>query len=141
MRDTVESVGPAWRCDSGGPWSCWDGHNGGRERVGSRVVVWKRAFAPPDAPIAVAHDGTGSLFAVLLGQRGERQVYTVRLLTSRPGSGGVRWWFECPACRKRALLLYLPAERQRLGCRRCCGLVYASQYPVRVRRGKRRGRR
>jgi hypothetical protein len=43
-------------------------------------------------------------------------------------SGGSRWWWLCPECKKRVDVLYLPKDRERLGCRICCGLKYSSQY-------------
>ena len=136
----MESVGPAWVCGSRGPWSSWGGEQEGRDRIGDRLVLWQRPLARPDV-IGVAHPGAAALFAALLGVKTKPQAYLVRLLTSRPGSGGVRWWFECPACALRVGRLYLPPTRPRLGCRRCCELVYASQYPAPLRRRKRRGRR
>jgi hypothetical protein len=39
--------------------------------------------------------------------------------------GGRRPWFICRGCMRRAALLYAPGEL--FQCRRCCGLVYASQ--------------
>lgn len=48
--------------------------------------------------------------------------------------GGARPWFLCPACRRRATLLYAP----HLLCRTCCGLAYGSQYEDATERAWRR---
>ena len=40
--------------------------------------------------------------------------------------GGARPWFVCPACGRRAGLLY--ASGWRLACRKCTGFRYESQY-------------
>lgn len=48
--------------------------------------------------------------------------------------GGRRWWFTCPACGRRRGLLVLPPGEQVFACRRCHGLLYASQMgPRRTR--------
>ena len=39
--------------------------------------------------------------------------------------GGVRWWFSCPHCRKRAYALY--GHNGCLACRQCQGLRYISR--------------
>jgi hypothetical protein len=58
--------------------------------------------------------------------------YRVRLTTTRPHFGGVRWWFVCPltvggrSCNRRVGKLYLPAAARYFGCRRCHDLTYRS---------------
>jgi len=58
--------------------------------------------------------------------------YFVRLVTTSPPVGGVRWWFVCPLvvngrpCRKRVSKLYLPPGADFFGCRTCYGLTYRS---------------
>lgn len=58
--------------------------------------------------------------------------YFVRLVTTSPPVGGVRWWFVCPLvvngkpCRKRVSKLYLPPGMSFWGCRTCYGLTYRS---------------
>jgi hypothetical protein len=49
----------------------------------------------------------------------------VRLETTRPRFGGVRWWGRCP-CGRRVGKLYLPAGATRFACRHCHGLTYTS---------------
>jgi hypothetical protein len=58
--------------------------------------------------------------------------YLIRLVTTAPHFGGVRWWFECPlvingqACRRRVGKLYLPPSGVYFGCRHCYDLTYTS---------------
>ena len=52
--------------------------------------------------------------------------YVVHLVTTRPRFGGLRWWFLCPWCRRRARILYLSPRNGRFECRLCCGLTYRS---------------
>ena len=58
--------------------------------------------------------------------------YAVRLTTTRPRFGGLRWWFVCPltvdgvACTRRVGKLYLPPGARYYGCRRCHRLTYRS---------------
>lgn len=40
--------------------------------------------------------------------------------------GGVRSWFECPACGERAARLFFRGTR--FACRKCSRLVYSSSY-------------
>lgn len=55
---------------------------------------------------------------------------TVSLLPSSCQFGGLRWWFQCPECLKRARILYFRGER--VQCRRCHGLWYRSQTVERL---------
>jgi hypothetical protein len=56
--------------------------------------------------------------------------YPVRLVTTRPHLGGMRWWFICPLvvndrpCGRRVTKLY--GHVRYFGCRTCTGLVYRS---------------
>jgi hypothetical protein len=62
----------------------------------------------------------------------QQAAYTVRLTTTRPRFGGVRWWFVCPltvngrACNRRVGKLYLPPGARYFGCRHCHDLTYTS---------------
>jgi hypothetical protein len=57
---------------------------------------------------------------------------SVRLATTRPRFGGLRWWFLCPLivrgwpCNRRVGKLYLPQGARYFGCRRCHELTYKS---------------
>jgi hypothetical protein len=65
------------------------------------------------------------------GERGEAD-YQVRLTTTRPRFGGLRWWFVCPLlprgapCGRRVGKLYLPPGGRYFGCRHCHDLTYTS---------------
>ena len=52
--------------------------------------------------------------------------YTIHLTATRPYFGGLRWWWLCPWCRKRARYLYLNPRNGRFECRLCCDLTYHS---------------
>jgi hypothetical protein len=66
-----------------------------------------------------------------LNGQGELQSadYHVRLTTTRPRFGGLRWWFICPllvngqACNRRVGKLYLPPPDRYFGCRHCYHLT------------------
>ena len=49
----------------------------------------------------------------------------IYLLVTFPYYGGIRWWFECPDCGKKAVKLYLAKEPQ-FSCRKCANLTYNS---------------
>lgn len=50
-------------------------------------------------------------------------IHEVPLTWTACGWGGIRPWFLCPSCRRRAAVLYFG---EALTCRRCAGLVYPS---------------
>ncbi len=49
--------------------------------------------------------------------------YRVRLLKTRCQFGGYRWWFICPYCYRKAMILMDPGKGQ-YGCRICLQLSY-----------------
>jgi hypothetical protein len=122
MRVLVEDVGRSWCAGRLGTWMRLGGPDSGTEAVGGRPVRW--AFV--GGAVSVTHAEAA----------GEPLTYSVAIATTSAPNGGERLWWSCPSCSRRCGLLYLPAGRDRLGCRRCCGLGYATQYP-RVRRGRR----
>jgi len=93
----------------------WCRARGGTITIGGRVVGWQLAPDGVTVTHPAADPGAGPL------------AYLVPTITTVVPSGGVRRWWECPGCRRRADALYLPDGRDRLGCRRCCGLTYKSQ--------------
>jgi hypothetical protein len=89
------------------------GRDGGRTVVGGRAVGWLVA----DEGVEVTHPPADG---------GAEERYVVGVGGADPAGGRWRVW-ACPGCGGRAADLYLVAGRDRLGCRRCCGLAYASQ--------------
>jgi hypothetical protein len=57
------------------------------------------------------------------------QSFNVKLTSTRPNYGGIRYWFVCPrpGCGRRVAKLYISEDRI-CGCRRCLRLVYEVQY-------------
>ena len=49
----------------------------------------------------------------------------IYLIATTPNYGGLRWWFLCPYCEKKAVKLYL-AKEPYFKCRTCCDLTYYS---------------
>ena len=52
----------------------------------------------------------------------------VNLITTSPNYSGLRYWFECPSCKRRCGRLYISRSPDSLGCRKCLDLVYEWQY-------------
>lgn len=50
----------------------------------------------------------------------------VPLTTTAQPLGGVRWWWLCRCCGRRARVLYLPPGAAQFACQRCYRLTYAS---------------
>lgn len=94
--------------------------------VGDREVDWELT----DDGVSVTHAPADD--------RSAEVRYSVDLVFTDLPSGGARWWWSCPACYSRVDALYLPADRDRLACRKCCGLLYRSQYPRQKRRRRRK---
>ena len=73
---------------------------------------------------------------------GEDCVYVndcqIRLLWTKPNFGGKRAWFKCPACRRRASVVY--GREQQWACQRCWNGNYPSQKESRYDRLIRRAR-
>lgn len=63
---------------------------------------------------------------------GDKVDYTLRLTSTCPYFGGLRWWFICPlvmngrACHRRVGKIYLPPNGRYFGCRICNDLTYRS---------------
>lgn len=54
----------------------------------------------------------------------EAEGYRLLLNKSKTGFGGLRYWFACPLCQRRAGVIYKHPVSHILGCRRCLGLDY-----------------
>jgi len=63
-----------------------------------------------------------------LSRQGQRIPITqdIPLVTTHLHSGGKRYWFSCPNCRRRVGRLHLPYGADRFLCRSCYDLTYAS---------------
>ena len=74
-----------------------------------------------------------------LPRTGESLNYLIRLQTTTPHLGGLRWWFTCPLvvdgepCDRRVQKLYLPYGGKYYGCRHCYQLGYASNQGAKYR--------
>lgn len=104
-------------CIASGTWS-WSL----QDRVTAQIGY---AWTPPGAP-------GGPAFTLRYARGGEPITQYVRLVTSRPNYGGVRWWFVCPLLEARGVVrrvraLYLPPGAKRWGSRHAYGLTYQSQ--------------
>jgi hypothetical protein len=91
----------------------WSSVPSGRELASIGFVVDTR-----DEPFARLHYQVN----------GNPQDYRVRLESTRPPFGGLRWWWRCPAlgCEKRVQKLYLPPGGGVFACRSCHRLTYTS---------------
>jgi hypothetical protein len=97
------------------------------DRVGNRTVHWELS----QSKITVRHRKSGST--------GKTISYSIGLQFTNLPSHGSRLWWSCPSCRARVDALYLLPERERMECRKCCGLVYGSQYlPRTIKKRQRR---
>ena len=93
---------------------------------GTGKAEWTRADGTVTNSVGldVATGETGG--TLTLGYRaGERLIQErVRLSTTRPHLGGLRWWFHCPRCQRRIGKLYKPPESAEFRCRQCHNLTY-----------------
>jgi hypothetical protein len=117
MPELVENAGPPLSAGWLSRHARAMGLGGGVDDVGGRDVTWELAGDALSVAHATARGGNATVR------------YAVALLYTGLPSGGSRWWWSCPACRARVDALYLPPGRDRLACRRCCRLLYGSQYP------------
>ena len=95
-----------------------------------------RRMSPLRCTLKVGDDGTPLLklsYAIKDGWGLEHRVEeVVRLQTTQPNFGGVRWWFSCPSmldgkeCGRRMGKLYRPPEKRYFACRHCLDLTYES---------------
>ena len=86
-----------------------------------------------DGVLAVSHPKPVGLFVRLMGECGPREwvTYPVRLVAPAAAPGKPRRWFGCPTCPRTCTDLFLLAPRPTLGCRKCLGLKYATQFATR----------
>jgi len=101
-------------------------------------VSWRDSEGVSVAFLTVFGPAGGGVFRISYTLRDldegatEDIVIPIRLQTTRPHLGGVRWWFTCPlivdgvACERRVAKLYLPPNDRHFGCRICHDLTYRS---------------
>lgn len=116
MRRHVEDAGALWCSGLFGIWRRLSGATSGATTVGGRELVWRVAGG---RVVVVTHAGAG----------GTPASYSVEIASTPTPHGGARPWWLCPGCGRRCGMLYLFGDRDRLACRACCGLGFASQYP------------
>ena len=93
-------------------------------------LVWKNQFTGIElATCEIQTDTTNiddSWISITYGTNKTGQVNQgIYLIATTPNYGGIRWWFECPDCGKKAIKLYL-AKEQHFMCRKCNNLTYNS---------------
>lgn len=67
------------------------------------------------------HEAFDSVLVAALNQEQELMVSVTTL-----ASGGLRRWWQCSTCGRRARFLYEAQGAAHYACRRCCGLEYRS---------------
>jgi hypothetical protein len=95
-----------------------------------------KRMSPVRTKSKVGDDGTPllGLSYTVNDRRGleHRLEEVLRLQTTRPNFGGLRWWFSCPRmldgeeCGRRVGTLYRPPGGRYFACRHCLGLTYES---------------
>ena len=105
----------------------------------SSVIRWPRENGT-EAAVRIDTECTdaGGSVAFRYTLAGRAVEYRVSLSTTSPRFGGLRWYFACPKCGRRASKLYMHASDLFL-CRVCQGLTYASTRELR-KRARRRSR-
>lgn len=54
----------------------------------------------------------------------QHQNVDIKISTSLVNRNGIRYWFECPLCKRRAGVIYVHPIANNLGCRICFNLKY-----------------
>jgi hypothetical protein len=100
-----------------------------RGRPISTHKIWVENAKPFDIAKCKVRDENGRVQSRLTLEvtipGGETTFSSIRLVTSAPHFGGLRYWFECPSCQCRVGKLY---ALDSLACRKCHNLVYLRQY-------------
>lgn len=93
---------------------------------------WYRGGAETACIDYSLRDIGGSVYVLTLHSpiihRGQRVpvAQNIPLVTTQLHSGGKRYWFSCPNCKRRVGKLHLPYGRSYFFCRRCYDLTYMS---------------
>lgn len=89
----------------------WKGMSGG--------ITWSRGNVPYARAFFIIRDNT-----IILSWQSRQETVTQTILTTTVCVNyGERYYFQCPCCNRRAVILYL---KQEFICRKCCGLTYES---------------
>ena len=102
-------------------------------QVANVRLTWSADGQPVASVLAVAKEGGQTVTAVNLrynvgeGDDASPVEQPIGLARSRMPYGGERVWFGCPACGRRAGVLYLPPGQQRFACRTCHRLRYGRE--------------
>lgn len=93
--------------------------------------------------IDTRNPGSAMIEARHITRDSERQEisYAVRLTTTRPPLGGLRWWFICPATGGLCAKLFLPLGGRRFLSRAGYRLGYACQRETKASRLQRKARK
>ena len=95
-------------------------------------LVWKNVSTGEDSGsvgyLADTTEGDWGQFdlSYALGSERRRVECPIRLETSRPHFGGIRWWFVCPVSGRRVRKLYLHIGCDYFASREALGLTYQS---------------
>ena len=99
----------------------------------SETKIWSSNRTDKKTIIGVAVDITDDPYVRLIysgtdrdGKRTDYD-YQVSLVTSPCNFGGLRYWFGCPTCGRRAAILYLAPSDVYFRCRHCNNLSYHSR--------------
>jgi hypothetical protein len=96
-----------------------------RQPATSGTIIWQAGQSQSSASYTLTL-GTGEATLRLVYLCNSLRNETIRLLTTRPNYGGLRWWFLCPACDNRVRRVLLPPSGSCFRCRRCHRLTYRS---------------
>jgi hypothetical protein len=93
-----------------------------------------RLYWPGDLTTeCIVHETEDGSRKLVLSYSADWAEQTVPLTTTQLVSGGLRWYFVCPRCGRRAAKLYLPPGEQAFGCRACYDLAYPGSRRKRER--------
>ncbi len=87
-----------------------------------------KTFLVDECPRITVSDLLNQSKALLLSMLANESISVsglpVKLVTSRTGFNGVRYWFSCPRCQRRVAVVFKHPLSNNLGCRTCLGLNY-----------------
>ena len=99
----------------------------------SGTISWKSSMTGKETAVRLTIDITDEPYArfeyTVTDREGNQTDYDYKVsLTTTPCNfGGVRYWFACPSCCRRVVILYLAPGSVRFMCRHCNNLSYRSR--------------